>query len=114
MTTALKKPAQIFSVYDYDTRLYRYYAAPLGNVPATGHFRPAHRKVAEGLAMPLPLGCMPIGEGQSAQGVIATTQVGEPLNLFFWGSVLVGGYLIWRWLSKPRTNPTPRRRRRLR
>ncbi len=75
---------QTFSVFDYDTGLYRYYKAPVAAPPLTGHYRAPRDRTPEGLAVMLPAGAKQIGEGAVPKGVIATTNppvlagLGEP------------------------------------
>lgn len=92
--------AQIYSVYDYDTRSYDYFAAPLGEVPSSGHFRHAMSELAEGLAVPLPPNAVHVGRGETAQGIIASHGiagiggVGIGTVLFFG---LLAGAAYWAW-----------------
>lgn len=63
---------QTFSVFDYDTGKYRYFAAPIAALPLTGHYRAPRNRTPEGLAAPLPPHAQPVGDGAVPKGVIAT------------------------------------------
>jgi len=65
----------IFSVYDYPSGKYRYYEAP-AQLPAAGWFRQplGSVPVPESIAARLPASAKPIGQGDKARGIIATTQ----------------------------------------
>ena len=65
----------IFSVYDYPSGKYRYYEAP-AKLPAAGWFRQplGSVPVPESIAAPLPASARPIGQGDKARGIVATTQ----------------------------------------
>lgn len=65
--------SQTFSVFDYDTGKYRYYAAPVAALPLTGHYRAPRNRTPEGLASPLPPTAKVVGQGEHPKGVIATT-----------------------------------------
>jgi transglutaminase-like putative cysteine protease len=105
-------PAQIYSVYDYPTGVYHYYAGPLGEVPASGFHRKARNVLPEGLAVKLPPEAQPIGEGPAPQGIIATT--GEFESFSTWSPLVLLGvagvalFGLWRlhtYLSGARSNP---------
>ncbi len=63
--------SQTFSVFDYDTGKYRYFAAPIAALPLTGHYRAPRNRTPEGLASPLPPHAKPVGEGSEPKGVVA-------------------------------------------
>lgn len=61
----------IYSVYNYDDRLWDYYEGT-GSFPATGFFRkPAQNDAPEHLLVPLPANASPVGSGPRPKGVIA-------------------------------------------
>lgn len=73
--------AQTYSVYNYHTRQFDYYEAPLAALPATGTFRSAHNKmVPEGLATPLPGNARLMGKGKEPIGMIAVKPSLAPLG----------------------------------
>lgn len=64
--------AQTYSVYNYHTKQFDYYEAPLAALPATGTFRSAHNKLMpEGLATPLPVNARFMGKGKQPLGMVA-------------------------------------------
>ncbi len=67
---------QTYSVYDYPTKVYRYYEAPLGKLPASGFFRAPVALggvvISESVAAVLPAGAVAVGMGSRAKGLIAT------------------------------------------
>lgn len=63
----------VYSVFDYRTGLYNYFAPPeQPSLPASGAMRPARGTTPESLALVLPEGCKQTGSGERARGVIAT------------------------------------------
>ncbi len=66
----------IYSVYDYDRRLFNYYQG-IGDVPASGWMRRASpgTPIPERLCPHLPAGAVRIGDGAAPRGIIATTPV---------------------------------------
>jgi len=99
---------QIYSVYDYPTRRFRYFSAPLGVVPASGGFRTPRTVsgvvIPESVAMRVPHTAVPVGTGTEARGLVATLGEAEvephktnvlPKTIV---PVLVGlGVLWWLW-----------------
>ncbi len=64
----------IYSVYDYDRRVFNYYQG-VGDVPASGWMRRATpgTPIPERLCPHLPAGAVRIGTGAAPRGIIATT-----------------------------------------
>lgn len=113
-----RRPVQpamtVYSVYDYDRGMFRYFEAP-GEVPPVAWFRGPSRKALtpEEIAVQLPAGARDTGEeGERAAGIIATRMSGvgaltvagngipartEPLGVT--AAFLVGlglGYYLWK------------------
>jgi hypothetical protein len=101
--------AQTFSVFDYDTGKYRYFAAPIAALPLTGHYRAPRNRTPEGLAAPLPPQAKQVGEGDVPRGVVAAAPgisgLGEtppmdvkkalvPLLL------LAGAFVVWKGMKR--------------
>lgn len=104
--------AQVYSVYDYRTGLYRYYAAPLGNVPASGYYRKARGPLAEHIAEKLPMAAQQIGEGPTAQGLVATATDrpgGIGLSPTTIAVVIGAGVVGWWWWHRRRRHARRRR-----
>lgn len=73
--------AQTYSVYNYHTKQFDYYEAPLAALPATGTFRSAHNKLMpEGLATPLPVNSRFMGRGREPLGMVAVQPAVVPLG----------------------------------
>lgn len=85
----------IYSVWDPQRHVYTYYKGPspkYGDVPTPAHIKRQPLGVAvDDAAWPLPGGCLRIGEGREARGMIATS--GGPSGLdTTW--VVIAGLLI--------------------
>jgi hypothetical protein len=76
--------AQTYSVYNYHTKQFDYFEAPLGEVPATGRFRRPSGKISpEQLAAALPANVQHVGSGEAPIGIIsvASANVGEVVSM---------------------------------
>lgn len=92
---------QVFSVFDYPRGIYRYYAAPLAEVPASGFYRKTSGRLAEHMAALLPGNARPIGEGPDPQGIIASPSSKEGslgrtvFKVIFVAAALGGSYYAY-------------------
>lgn len=93
----------VYSVYDYDRGLYRYYEGEATPLPSTGRFRRPDATGALGAppeqyAAPLPASARAIGEGEVARGVLASTTVAPsaliPSSKLAWFAVGAGAGLL--------------------
>lgn len=101
--------AQTFSVFDYDTGKYRYFAAPIAALPLTGHYRAPRNRTPEGLAAPLPAQAKQVGEGDEPRGVVSAAPsisgLGEtpPLDatkLLVPVLALIGAVVLWKGMKR--------------
>lgn len=89
----------VYSVFDYHTNLFTYYAPAVGAAPVlppSGQMRSPRGVTPESAAVRVPAGAKVVGTGKAARGLIATTSegvgsVGEADSMFSPGGWFVLG-----------------------
>lgn len=83
-----------FSVFNYHTGRFDYYEAPMGELPASGFWRPVRGRSPEAAAERLPSGAAKVGEGEQAKGLIASPLGEVTGDTLPWGKVVVVGVAL--------------------